>query len=119
MSRIRLAILFILALFLVAGCIPERVVWSPDGSQALVLGEDGLHTCTPEGKPSPVLLQKEVTRVAWLPDGKHFVAASHAEFATWNDIIKAYPDAKPDADTVAKMRKYIADGVYSGVVDVL
>jgi len=39
-----------LLLLLLAGCLEKRVVWSPDGSRAAVITEDGLYISDAEGK---------------------------------------------------------------------
>jgi hypothetical protein len=83
--------LLLVGVFLIAGCIPERVVWSPDGTRALVIGDDGLHVCDADGKLSPQLLAS-VRRAAWLPDGRRAVVVRAVTYATWAEIEKAWPD---------------------------
>jgi hypothetical protein len=97
-----LAVLALFA-FLVAGCVPERVVWSPDGTQAAVLGSDGLHLCDPDGKIGPLLVP-EVWRVAWLPDGKHLLVAVVGNYAHWNEIAKDSGVRELPADDIARVK---------------
>src|SRR3954466_702369 len=83
------------------GCIPERVVWSPDGTRALVLGDDGLHISDADGKLAPVIL-KDVPRTAWLPDGKGFLVVTKATYKTWTEFAKA-SGASVNKESVAKL----------------
>lgn len=73
------------------GCYPRELIrWSPDGGKALVVGKDALYTCDADGDLSEAILEN-VTAVAWLPDGEHFVAAvRHADVA-WDDIADRLP----------------------------
>ena len=73
------------------GCVPERVVWSPDGSRAAVLGEDGLHVCDADGNLGPVLSPK-VIAAQWMPDGKGVVVDEEEELKTWKEVQAAFPD---------------------------
>jgi hypothetical protein len=74
MCSIKYIFVAILAL-LVAGCVEERVIWSPDGTHALVIGDDGLHVCDSAGNLSPLLVPHAKT-AQWLPDGKRAVVVS-------------------------------------------
>ncbi|HVS69628.1 MAG TPA: hypothetical protein VHQ47_00065 [Phycisphaerae bacterium] len=76
-----------------AGCVPQRVVWSPDGSRAAVIGGDGLHVCDVEGKLGGLLVP-EVGRVAWLPDGKRVVVMREQHETNAKDVVRAYPAAE-------------------------
>jgi hypothetical protein len=79
----------------IAGCVPERVVWSPDGTQAAVLADDGLHLSTLDGTLSPILAPQnhplQVKAAAWLPDGHHLVVTHDENLATWKEIAAAFP----------------------------
>jgi hypothetical protein len=90
MRRITYLFAGILALLL-TGCVEERVVWSPDGTHALVMGADGLHICDAAGAISPLLVP-EVKSAQWFPDGKRIAVAHQAHLATWDDAAKAFPD---------------------------
>lgn len=75
----------------IAGCVTERVVWSPDGTRAAVVGDDGLHMCDVSGKLSPVLAA-DVKCVDWLPDSKHLVVCRQRELKNWKEASEAFED---------------------------
>jgi len=76
---------------LAAGCGPTIfIVWSPDGTRAVVLGDDGLHLCDLNGKLTGSLAPKAEC-VAWLPDGKRIVVATEDVLRAWDEISKAFP----------------------------
>jgi WD40 repeat protein len=104
----RFIILFVsVCMLLLPGCIPERIVWSPDGNSALVLGDDGVHLADADGKLGPVLVEnaarvawthegkwgpergERASAVAWMPDGKSFLITSTLSFGTWKDFAAA------------------------------
>ena len=95
----------ILVVGLLGGCIPERVVWSPDGARAAVLGSDGLHLCGPDGKLSPMLVPK-VSCVEWFPDGKRVAAIRQIELTSWGQAMAVFPhdatEAIPPSDAALK-----------------
>ncbi len=72
---LRFALTVALAL-LVAGCIPTRIGWSPDGQRAFVLADDGLRFCDVNGKLGDLQAQ-QVKAAAWTPDGKQLVYAAN------------------------------------------
>jgi len=78
-------------IILMTGCIPDRVAWSPDGTRAAILGDDGLHVCDTTGKLSPVLVPN-VRCVAWMPDSKRAVVCRQAKLKTWQDARQAFPE---------------------------
>jgi len=88
------------------GCIPERVVWSPDGTRALVLADDGLHIGDADGKLGPVI-QKDVARTAWLLDGKGILVVTKATYKTWTEFAKA-SGASVNKEAVAKLRRALS-----------
>jgi hypothetical protein len=77
-----------LALLLLAGCLEKTLLWSPDGSRAAVIGQDGLYLCDAEGKLS-VLLGPGVYRAAWLGDSQQLVLARERKATAWNEIARA------------------------------
>src|SRR6185295_10991260 len=81
---------------LLTGCIPERVVWSPDGTRAAVIGDDGLHISDVDGKLSPLLVPS-VKRVSWFPDSKHVVAIYSVELKNWQEMEKEFPAVAKNA----------------------
>ena len=59
---------------LLAGCWRDRLVWSPDGTRAAIITDEGLHLCAADGKLTP-LLAPGVYRAAWLADSQRLVLA--------------------------------------------
>lgn len=69
-----------------AGCLPEkRIVWSPDGSKAAVLGDDGLRIVTPDGQLGDLLIPN-ARRAAWFADGRRMLVITSTRRAKWADI---------------------------------
>lgn len=103
------AIVFVLtaALAAMAGCEPyKRIVWSPDGSAAVVLGHDGLRLCDAQGKLSAVIA-KDATRPAWFGDSRRFIVVRTEQVATWSKLegylpAKARQKAIADAETMQR-----------------
>ncbi len=103
----------------VAGCVPERVVWSPDGTRAAVLGQDGLHVCDGEGKIGPALLPG-VNVVEWMKDGKGVVVNQDVELKSWKEIEEAFPEAyvvakNPEGLNAVRAALLSFDGDWSNV----
>ncbi|HEV8608128.1 MAG TPA: hypothetical protein VGQ99_22525 [Tepidisphaeraceae bacterium] len=81
------SVLIVLVLAMI-GCDPDQVViWSADGSKAVVIGTDGLHLCDPAGKLTPLLV-KDVRKAAWFGDSSHIVAAREMKVASWKEAAK-------------------------------
>jgi len=95
-------------LILMIGCVPERVVWSPDGTRAAILGDDGVYVCDADGKIGPMVAPVGPV-VEWMPDGKGLVALHDETFATWNDVAAAFPAQSKalaaDSETLGKVRE--------------
>ena len=81
---------------LAVGCVPERVVWSPDGSRAIVLGDDGMHLCDVSGRLSGPTAPN-ASSAEWMPDGKRVVASMMINLNTWDDVSKAFPQDASEA----------------------
>jgi hypothetical protein len=91
------AILFITGLLsLLAGCVTQRIVWSPDGKQAAVLAEDGLYLCDGEGHLSGLLLSN-ASIVAWFKDSQRMVIGQLETCTNWNRLAAALDPAMRDA----------------------
>ena len=78
-------ILVAAALLVLAGCVTQRVVWSPDGKQAAVLSEDGLYLCDAEGTISGLLLP-DVTAVAWFQDSRRLAVDPSVTCTNWQGL---------------------------------
>jgi hypothetical protein len=87
MSKLALAPLA-LVLLLLAGCLEKNLLWSPDGSRAAILAEDGFHLCDAAGKLSAVLVP-EVYRAAWLGDSQQLILARERRSGSWGEIAGA------------------------------
>jgi len=76
-----------IAAAILSGCLPEtRMLWSPDGKYALVRGGDGLYLSDGDGKLSPRIAE-DVQAVAWMPDGRQFIAACGKTLATGKELL--------------------------------
>lgn len=85
--RIGSARIYVLLLGLLAtGCLPEkRIVWSPDGSRAAVMSDDGLRIAMPDGKLSELLIPG-ARRAAWFADGRRMLVIVASKRARWDQI---------------------------------
>ena len=101
LSRLVLGLLA-LTLLLLAGCLEQVCVWSPDGQRAAVLnlGGDGLRLCDVDGRLSP-LLMPAVFRVAWLSDSQRLVLARKHNETKWTPIARALGRSRAEAVVVA------------------
>jgi hypothetical protein len=70
---------------LAAGCYPERIVWSPDGQQALLIGKDRLYLADPNGKLTDLGVAPPQC-MAWMSDAKRYVAATTEKAGAWKDL---------------------------------
>ncbi len=87
----KIVILIILGLTM-GGCYPEaRVIWSPDGELAAVLGDDGLHLCDPQGKLSELLIEN-AQQASWYPDSKELCVVSKEYIDNWADVDRILTD---------------------------
>lgn len=76
------------------GCFPEkRVVWSPDGRVAAVIGGDGLYLCGPDGRLSPRIVEDAV-RVAWWPDSRQLLVVRKHAVSTWQNMLPFLSEAQ-------------------------
>jgi len=77
------------ACLLLAGCLPEKkIIWAPNGQQAVVLAQGDFHLCDAQGKLSPTLLPN-VVAAAWFPDSERLVLARSVEIANWKELAAA------------------------------
>lgn len=70
---------------LAAGCLQERLAWSPDGRRAAVITADGLHLADASGQLSPLLVAGAY-RAAWLPDSQRLVIARKKPAQTFAEV---------------------------------
>jgi dipeptidyl aminopeptidase/acylaminoacyl peptidase len=104
-------------LFLVlAGCVTQRIVWSPDGKQAAVLTDAGLYLCDGDGTLSGLLLP-DVAGVAWFKDSKRLAVARTQSCTNWQGLAAALsPHGREDvkrgaAGLLAKLQNGSRDQV--------
>jgi hypothetical protein len=94
-------------LFLLTGCVPELITWSPDGKQASVITPQGLCLCDAEGNLGRPLVRR-VGQVQWLSDSKHAVIWKGEKAKTWKDYLTIRPNAERDLrDKALALRKEI------------
>jgi len=96
---------------MMTGCFPQqKIIWSPDGNQAVVLSDDGeLYRCDPDGTLSEKLLD-DVVRVAWRKDSHGLVLARMEKVSNWEDAQKLLcSDEARDLIAIGDTRKLVAD----------
>src|SRR5271157_4687319 len=72
-------------LLLTSGCGVQRVVWSPDGTRAAVMGEQGLYFSDAEGKLSGLLVSN-VEMAEWFPDSHKLALVRGDKTQSWADL---------------------------------
>jgi len=85
----------LLAVFL-AGCLEERLIWSPDGSRAAVITKEGLYLCDGDGNLSG-LMEHGVYLAAWNGDSSHLVLARAQEVRDSASLGAALGKGRADA----------------------
>lgn len=98
-----LSILFF-AVFILCGCDSiDRVVWSGDGKQAIILCRDGMRLADGDGGLSSQLVD-QVRAAQWLPDSQGLVLVTRKKNSTWAQV-KACLDAQEisEVQTSAKV----------------
>lgn len=104
-------------LFLVlAGCVTQRIVWSPDGKQAAVLTDEGLYLCDADGEISGLLLP-DVTTVAWFKDSRRLAVDRSLSCTNWHGLAAVLNPQSQESirraatELLAKLRKGNRDEV--------
>jgi dipeptidyl aminopeptidase/acylaminoacyl peptidase len=103
-------------LLVLAGCVTQRIVWSPDGKQAAVLTSEGLYLCDADGKISGLLLP-DVSTVSWFKDSRRLAIARSQSCTNWHCVAAALnPQSQQDirrgaAELLAKLQKGNRDQV--------
>ncbi len=92
-----------LGLCLLAGCLEDRLVWSPDGRVALVIaaaedgdGGGGAYLCDALGHLSPLLVP-HVYQAAWLGDSQRVILARTREIQSTAELAAALGPARAQA----------------------
>ena len=90
-----------------SGCIPTRVVWSPDGRRAAVTLDTAVHLCDPSGKLTP-WLTGGVKMVSWMPDNRRVLAVVSRDTKTWKEIAPLLAETERN-DLVSRAEAHRAD----------
>ena len=81
--------LIVAALSVTAGCLPRQlVVWSPDGSRAVVMTQKETYVCDGDGKLAKTNLGV-ATAAAWMSDSRRVVLAVNQTAEKWADLVPA------------------------------
>ncbi|HUW82099.1 MAG TPA: hypothetical protein VMZ31_04785 [Phycisphaerae bacterium] len=118
MNRAAMVAVAVAAFAAAVGCIPEkRVVWSPDGTRALVrMGGNRLFVL--EGRDlKPRDLGIRAYGADWLPDGRRAVATVVEEHAAWSSLAPNL--SADDRERVVDAAKKLADAImaFEGPID--
>jgi len=104
--------------FVLVGCIPrERLVWSPDGSKALVRmsGERWFVLEGPELRPRD--LGVRASAMCWLPDNRRALAVVVREHERWNSLKACLSDEQVRRVRVAARKLADAFLAFAGPVE--
>ncbi|MGA2230668.1 MAG: hypothetical protein ABSH22_07190 [Tepidisphaeraceae bacterium] len=97
----RILLACVVILVAIAGCVPEKYQWSPDGQTMTVLSNDGLRFADPDGKLQPAMLPG-VSLVSWFPDSHRILVGRAVSPATWADLVQYLtPEQIQDVTTAA------------------
>ena len=72
-------------LLVLAGCVTQRIIWSPDGKQAAVIAADGLYLCDAQGNLSGLLAPGAI-RAAWFKDSRRIAFVRLDQCTNWNGL---------------------------------
>jgi hypothetical protein len=81
----RIIIPVVVAALIVAGCVPTRFAWSPDGQVMTVLGDDAVNFADADGNLTGVSI-KDVNMATWFPDSKRVLVVRQINPTTWNEL---------------------------------
>lgn len=84
-----------------AGCLEKRVVWSPDGGHAAVIGEAGLYLCDGDGRLSALQLP-QARVVAWFGDSRRLAVARGRETGAWPEVAAALGEERAPVERQAE-----------------
>ncbi len=89
-------LLTLICVFLLAGCDPEkRIVWSPDGKEAVVFQGNNIMLFDDQGKilVDPTELKgQNIEAAAWFGDSKRIVTLTSYQIKTWDEAQAILPD---------------------------
>jgi len=110
--------LLTLTFILLSGCLQKRIVWSPDGRHAAVIGEDGLYLADAAGHLTPLLVPG-VHAAAWLDDSTRLVLARTRKLDDWTAAAKLLSPERAAAladGAEAAWRQVQGGAAWSGVM---
>ncbi len=85
MKLLRLLALFGLALG-VSGCWPERIVWSPDGTRAVVFAENHVYLCDPNGSITDGGAMSVPEAFTWFADSERVAFSGETRAQNWSEV---------------------------------
>jgi hypothetical protein len=83
------------------GCLEQRVVWSPDGSRAAVIGDNGLYLADADGRISGTLVA-DVHLAIWLTDSRQLLLARERKVSKWDEVAPLLGDYRAVVETKAR-----------------
>lgn len=98
MKTIKYSLFGFVSAILLSGCVPEqRIIWSPDGQQAMVLGRENnqqtLYLCDTNGSLSSKLFDN-VHRAAWRPDSRGLILSRSQSMNNWPELESLLAEAE-------------------------
>jgi len=101
MARRVLVVGMLLALT-ACGCWPKRIIWSPDGQRAVLIGSEQLYLCDREGRLSEATAC-QAGAVCWFADSQRLLVQTHEEITGWDELAPLLSDEqRGDAVALAK-----------------
>lgn len=98
--------LLAICIFGLFGCrdtASTRIVWSPDGSKAILFASDGLRIIDAKGNLTEAI-SKETYPAVWMSDSKKILAVTHNEIKTWDELSSLIPtEEKTRVENAAKL----------------
>ena len=107
MKRWRL-IPWILAAVIVAGCVPTRYSWSPDGKWMTVITPDGLRLADAAGNLLPQTIPG-VSVATWFPDSKRLLVSREIKVASWAEMTKYL--TTQEIESITRAAEHTADDI--------
>jgi hypothetical protein len=74
-------------LAVIAGCVPTRFAWSPDGKWMTVIGDDNLQFADADGNLLPATID-HVSQAVWFPDSRRVCVCRDQDLSTWDEVAK-------------------------------
>jgi len=91
MKPIRLIACVLLPAILV-GCEPEKIVWSPDGSRAVVFANQHVYLCDPNGVLTDGGAMKIPQAFAWFANSRRIAFSTETTTRDWSEVESVLSD---------------------------